>query len=240
MSNDWYPQDKKELDSLLEKFLSQKVNLKQKTINGIIIPHAGYEYSGSVAGKAYALLKDSKQKKAIILSPSHYVPLTGIVSHSRQEWNTPLGKIEITDNTCQKTDISQEHAIGNQVPFLQKLGIKEILPIMVGEITIEQAEQIAKQIRNFDGIIIISTDLSHFLPYDEAKKKDQETIKAIESLNSKKLLSIDNSACGIFPLLILIELCKLNKWKPKLIEYKNSGDIIGDKSRVVGYSSFFF
>ena len=236
---EWYPSDKEELNGFLEDFMKDKPKIDAKAVNGVIVPHAGYEYSGKIAGKAYALLKGTKHKKAIILAPSHYFPLNKATSHTESEWITPLGKIKVNQNGFEKTNISQEHAIDNQVPFLQKLGIKEILPLVVGEIDSDEAREIAEKIARIkDSLVIVSTDLSHFLPYQEAEKEDRETIKSIESLDGKKLG--ENSACGIFPLLILIELCKIKKFKPKLIEYKNSGDITGDKSGVVGYASFFF
>ena len=241
MSNAWYPQDKKELNGLLEQFLSQEKEAEHRQIHGLIVPHAGYAYSGALAGKAYAMLKSTKHKKAIILAPSHYFPLSKAASHSESEWITALGKIRVNQNGFERTNISQEHAIDNQIPFLQKLGFREILPLVVGEIGIEEAHEIAEKIAGIkDSIIIISTDLSHFLPYQQAIKKDGETIKAIESLEPEKLLKIDNCACGIFPLLILIELCRMKKFMPKLLEYKNSGDITGDKSSVVGYACFAF
>jgi|SRR3989338_8056757 len=237
---EWYPQDKKELSKVIDKFLEQKLELKQKQINGLIVPHAGYSFSGEIVGKAYALLKEQKPKIAIILAPSHYLPLSGIASHNQPNWQTSLGNIDIIDNNFHKIDISKEHAIDNQVPFLQKLGFKKILPLVIGEITREQAKEIASEISKIEAIIIVSTDLSHFLPYNEAVKKDKETIKAIENLDSEKLSKIENSACGIYPLKIIVELCKIKNWMPKLIEYKNSGDITGDKSSVVGYASFCF
>jgi len=239
MSN-WYPEDKKELNNLLEKFLSQKGRTKIKEIHGLIVPHAGYEFSGEIAGKAYSLLKQNKNKKAIILSPSHYISLNGATSHNESEWITSLGKIKVNQQGFLKQNISQEHAIDNQIPFLQKLGFNEILPLIVGEISQEQAKQIAEKLIKLGGILIISTDLSHFLSYEEAKNKDKETIKAIEELNTEKLQNNENSACGIYPLMIALELCKIKKYKPELIEYKNSGDITGDKDSVVGYSSFSF
>ncbi len=241
MSNAWYPQDKKELNGLLEQFLSQETEAEHRQIHGLIVPHAGYAYSGALAGKAYAMLKNSKHKKAIILAPSHYFPLSKATSHTESEWITALGKIRVNQNGFERTNISQEHAIDNQIPFLQKLGFREILPLVVGEIDIEEAREIAEKLAGIkDSIIIISTDLSHFLPYEQAIKKDKETIKAIESLDAEKLLKIDNCACGIFPLLALIELCGIKKFRPKLLEYKNSGDITGDKSNVVGYACFAF
>lgn len=236
---EWYPKDKKELNNLLEKFLKIKnKNGIAKVIHGLIVPHAGYSYSGEIAGEAYRLLKSSNQKKAMIIAPSHYIPLRGILSPKQSVWKTPMGEIKIIDYGFKKADISQEHAISNQIPFLQKLGFNEIIPIIIGEINSQEARIIAKQISDFKGIFIISSDLSHFLPSKQAVKKDKETIKAILNLDSEKLLSIENSACGIFPLLIIIELCKIKGWKPKLITYKNSGDITHDEKRVVGYASF--
>jgi AmmeMemoRadiSam system protein B len=244
----WYPQNKEELSKLIDSYLSQKsdTSIKQKNINGLIVPHAGYAFSGEIAGKAFSFLKNQKNndnKTAVILSPSHYIPLQGIATHNKQDWITPLGIINVINSNFKtaKINISQEHAIDNQIPFLQKLNFKNILPILVGEISLEQAKQIAKELSKIDNVIfVLSTDLSHFLPYEEAKARDKETIKAIENLDANKLISIENSACGIYPLLILIELCKLKNIKPKLIEYKNSGDITRDKSRVVGYCSMVF
>jgi len=238
---EWYPQDKKELNSILKSFLAEKPKIKQNSIHGIIVPHAGYVYSGKISGKAYSLLKGKEDSIAIILAPSHYVSLKGIASHNQQSWKTALGSIKVIDSEFPKQDISSEHAIGNQIPFLQKLGFKKILPLMVGEITKERAEQTAESLTKIkNAVFIVSTDLSHFLSYEQALKKDKETINAIGNLNSEKLAEAENSACGAFPLLILLEICGLKNWKPKLIEYKNSGDITGDKERVVGYAGFWF
>ena len=243
MSN-WYPQDKKDLNQLLDKYLNQEIKRPKKfvssDIHGIIVPHAGYDFSGEITGKAYSSLKGSKQKKAIILAPSHYFELNNATSHNESEWITPLGKIKVNQRGFLKQNISQEHAIDNQIPFLQKLDFNEILPIVVGEINQEEAKQIAEKLIKLEGIFIFSTDLSHFLSYENAKEKDNETIKAIETLDTEKILNIENSACGIYPLLVLIELCKIKKWKPRFIEYKNSGDITGDKDSVVGYCSMIF
>jgi AmmeMemoRadiSam system protein B len=282
MNINWYPKDKFELNSLLDKFLDIKKtfcvphlerrglfvgflddprfktaklrpsskelgfksrDIKQKefkNIHGIIVPHAGYEYSGQIAAKAYNLLKDLKYKKAILLAPSHYKIIDLLATSNKNTWETPLGSVDITENEFPKENISKEHAIDNQIPFLQKLNFKEILPLLIGQIDMQQAKTIAKKLVKLDGIFIISTDLSHFLPYEEAIKSDNKILEAIQKLDSKKLKKIDNSACGIFPLMIMNELCKIKKWKPKLIEYKNSGDVTGDKSSVVGYASLVF
>ncbi|MEM0465484.1 MAG: AmmeMemoRadiSam system protein B [Candidatus Pacearchaeota archaeon] len=237
----WYPQDKDELNKLVDSYLNQELNLKVKPfkINGLIVPHAGYEYSGSVAGKAFSLLKNKKIEKAIILGPSHYIPLTRVVTSDQIEWSTPLGKIKLYNKDFPTTNIEEEHSIKNQVPFLQKIGIKKIMPLMVGKIMPEQAKSIAEKIFKEPAVFVFSTDLSHFKNYEIANKIDKSTIKIIQNLEIENFQNID--ACGFYPLLIMMYLCKLLNVKPNLIEYKNSGDITGDKYHgVVGYASFWF
>lgn len=239
MANAWYPQDKNELNEMLEGFLKSKRKIKEK-IQGIIVPHAGYAYSGKIAGKAYSMLKGKRNKLVVIIGPSHYFALREIAMHNQKSWKTPFGDIKIakTKINFTKANFLIEHAIDNQIPFLQKLGFKEILPLIVGEISEEQAKDIAKKLAKINAIFIFSSDLSHFLSYEEAVKKDKEAIRAIENLDIDAL--DENSACGIFPFRIFMELAKIKRWKPRLIEYKNSGDVTGDKSSVVGYASFYF
>ena len=234
---EWYPNNPKELKKLINKFLSQKIENLPKKINGLIVPHAGYFYSGSVAGTAYSLIKNN-QKKAIVIGPSHYTPISGIITTNKKEWQTPLGKIKIFNKCFKKSDIENEHSIKNQIPFLQFIKTPEIMPLMVGEINFDEARIYAKKLSKINAIFIFSTDLSHFKNYYDANLIDKNSIKIIENLEIEKFNDID--ACGYFPLMILLELCKIKKTKPKLIQYKNSGDITGEKSSVVGYSSFYF
>lgn len=234
----WYPEHKQELESALKKYLKSNIKNKIKKINGLIVPHAGYEYSGAIAGKTFSLLKNKKIKKAVIIGPSHYVYLNDAITTNRDFWETPLGKIKTFNPSFVHADIYHEHSIKNQLPFLQGLNFKEIMPLMIGQISLEKAKEIAKKISKIPAVYIFSTDLSHFLSYDEAVKKDKQTIEIIENLDFNNIKKID--ACGIYPLLVLFHLCKLKKTKPKLIQYKNSGDITGDKEAVVGYAGFYF
>lgn len=249
----WYPSNKKELEEFIDNSFNQAnygedasqkplgVWDKEKPmkIHGIIVPHAGYEYSGAIAGKAFSIIKNKKIEKAIVLGPSHYIPLNKIVTSDKFQWETPLGKIKLFNIGFPTIDIEQEHSIKNQIPFLQKLGVKEVMPLMIGEILPEQAKQTAEKIAKQNALFVFSTDLSHFLQYDNAKQRDKSTIKIIENLELDNWKNLD--ACGIYPLLIMFHLCKILNTKPHLIEYKNSGDVIGDKYHgVVGYGSFWF
>ncbi len=234
----WYPHEKERLEKELDRFLSEKTDKKLDKINGLIVPHAGYEFSGKVAGKAFSLIKDKKINRAVILGPSHYIPLSGVLTLNKEQWETSLGDVKTFDIDFKKAKIEQEHSIDNQVPFLQRMGIREIMPLMVGEITNEQAIAIAEKLSKIPALYVFSTDLSHFLPYEQAVKKDKETIRLIESLDLQNFHKID--ACGFYPLLIMMHLCRLKGLKPQLVDYKNSGDITGEKDSVVGYASFYF
>lgn len=234
----WYPENKKELEKELDKFLNQNIKKTPKEVHGLIVPHAGYEFSGAIAGKAFSLLKEKKINKAIVLGPSHYSYLSDIVTTNSPHIHLSIGEIKFFNTNFPAQDISQEHSITNQYPFLQKIGISKVMPLMIGEITNDKAKEVAEKISKEKSVYIFSTDLSHFLPYNSAIKTDKKTIKIIKDLDLKKFNEIN--ACGKFPLLIMMHLCRINKWKPRLIEYKNSGDVTGEKSSVVGYASFCF
>lgn len=235
----WYPQQKGELDALLDKLLKCN-NRFSGEIHGIIVPHAGYAYSGAVAGKAFSYFKNLKNERVIILSPSHYVGLRGLAKHNENYLRTPLGKIKLFEGkaNAEEIDLSNEHAIGNQIPFLQKLGFQEIFPLVVGSITLQEAKRIAEILSREKGVFVVSADLSHFLEYKKALEKDRKTIEVIENLDLDNAGQIDS--CGFFPILVAMNLCKINGWKPKLVKYENSGDVTGDKKSVVGYASFCF
>src|SRR4030043_703409 len=103
----WYTQNKKELEEELDRFLSQKPNKRE--IHGLIVPHAGYKFSGEIAGKAFSFLKKEKKEKAVIIAPSHYTTLKGILTSNKKEWYTPLGKISIFNEKFDEGDIEREH-----------------------------------------------------------------------------------------------------------------------------------
>ena len=150
----WYPESKLELEEFIDNTFKKKPKINSKKINGLIVPHAGYEYSGDIAGRAFSLLKGKKLDRAIVIGPSHYVSLLGALTSKSEEWKTPLGTIKIGKINLPLGDIEKEHSIKNQIPFLQKIGIKEIISIMVGEITNEEAKELAKKISKISAIYI--------------------------------------------------------------------------------------
>jgi AmmeMemoRadiSam system protein B len=233
-SGGWYPEEKEELVRDLKAYINNSALKSPQEVHGLIVPHAGYVYSGAIAGRAYALLKSVKKKKVIIFGPSHYEGFYGIKVAQLNE--TPLGKVKIMQNNFKI--IEHDHSVDNQIPFLQYLGFEEFLPLVVGDVSLEDAKRFAEQFFSEDALFIFSTDLSHFLPYEDAVKKDKKTIEIIERVALDEIKDID--ACGIHPLSVLFYLCQKKNWIPHLIEYKNSGDVTGDKTKVVGYASFWF
>jgi AmmeMemoRadiSam system protein B len=247
----WYPSSKEELEKIIDGFF---VNAEKKakaegfksdfkSIKGVIVPHAGYAYSGQIAAYAYWILKknlkDISKKIAIVFGPSHYFYFHGLLGHNQGYWETPLGKLEVKNLAGIKTaNIKQEHSIDNQIPFLQRIGIKKVMPICVGEISLDEAKAIAQKIRKLlaNAVLVFSTDLSHFYSQEIAKSIDKKSIEAIEKVEIERARSIE--ACGIYPLLILLWLCKLKGLRPMLIEYKTSGDVTGQLNSVVGYAAF--
>ncbi len=252
----FYPRDKDTLQKMLVSFF-QKVRLdtsfqekikkiRPSDIHGLIVPHAGYIYSGRTAAYAYSLLKKIKPKKILLFGPNHTVPLSGVSFADYNRWETPLGKINSTvENRISSPLVSyentahlQEHCLEVQLPFFQHtLKDFQIAPAIVGELTESEIKSFVKLIKEkfTDYFIVISTDLSHYLSQDAAEKEDKRTINSITNLNSLNL-----NACGRFPLAVAIELCKLNHWQPTLLHYTTSAEASRDASRVVGYASLFF
>ncbi|MFH1181994.1 MAG: AmmeMemoRadiSam system protein B [Candidatus Woesearchaeota archaeon] len=238
----FYPDDKEELSEMIQGFLSK---VPEQTVPGelkaIIVPHAGYEYSGQVAACAYSLLKAVAPKKILIVGPSHYAYFFGAVGDTNEYWETPLGMVKVTSSGLQKFEEAhiREHSIEVQVPFLQSvLKDFEIMPVTTGD---DDSDEIAEQIKPFlkDHFLVVSSDLSHFHSYADASKLDKATCGAIETIDLKTLKA-DGEACGMRAITATLRLAKELGWKCKLLCYKNSGDVTGDKTKVVGYASMAF
>jgi len=245
----FYPSDPKELKEMIESFYEEAID--QPTIGKVLIaPHAGLVYSGPIAASCYAPLKKraSEINKVILIGPSHYVGFLGMAVPSVDQFETPLGKIRIDKESREKALTCdevitydqahmQEHSLEVHLPFLQEsLGDFTLLPVVIGDSSPETVSKLLLKLwGDSDTLIIISTDLSHFMTYDNASKTDAETCKKIEKLDSN-FNHLD--ACGSRPLHGFIQAAKAKNIFPKLIDLRNSGDTSGSKDRVVGYASF--
>ncbi|MGL1936165.1 MAG: AmmeMemoRadiSam system protein B [Fibrobacterales bacterium] len=218
-------------------------------VHAIVVPHAGYIYSGAVAAYAYTLLSRSMIEKVVLLGPSHQYYFKGLGLDSADQWELPLGiqqltmpgaewlaggVVSVTGEAHQK-----EHSLEVQIPFIQRtLPEARIIPIIIGEI--DSLDAAAKQINGLlddKTLLVVSTDLSHFLTYDAANVRDSETI---EMVLSNEIITDQERACGRVGVNILTRIAQQRNWKSSLLKYLNSGDTAGDHSRVVGYSAFAF
>ena len=216
----------------------------------LIVPHAGYIYSGAVAAHAYDELAAARGtvKRVVLLGPAHYVAGRGLALPTSEAFETPLGRIpvdaeavrslaELKQVVKSEPAHAQEHSLEVQLPFLQKmLGEFTLVPLAVGAATNEEVAQVLERLWGGpETLIVISTDLSHYHPYDEAKRIDGATLARICGFATD---ISHEEACGATPLNGLLALAGKKKLAIRMLSACNSGDTAGGKARVVGYCSF--
>lgn len=249
----FYAKSELMLRSQLDNFFNNsKKEYDGQNIKAMIVPHAGYIYSGQIAMHAYKqlyldlLLQENDFFKIIILAPSHQEYFKGYSITPVSFYKTPFGKIKVADSNLINSNYNyrslqeKEHSIEVQLPFLQYIFKKankdfEILPILLGDLSSTQRQKLITDLKKEiteNTIIIVSSDLSHYLEYNQAKELDQKSIDQILGLGK------DIEACGKEGILILNEI--FGDLDKKVLDYKNSGDIILDKTAVVGYTSIIY
>lgn len=218
----------------------------------VIVPHAGYIYSGPVAASAYALLEQGRNiyRRVVLLGPVHRVPVRGLALPCTEGFATPLGIVPLDlDAIAKIADLPQvveydaahahEHSLEVQLPFLQAvLDDFKLVPLAVGDATPQEVAEVLERLWGGpETLIVISSDLSHFRPYREAQHIDGITAQAI--LDLRWPLSHEQ-ACGGTPVNGMLLAAQRHHLKPQLLNLHNSGDTAGDKARVVGYGAFAF
>jgi AmmeMemoRadiSam system protein B/AmmeMemoRadiSam system protein A len=262
----FYPSDKKLLEQKLDGFLKETEGRAQKSstaLFGLISPHAGYDYSGKVAAVAYRQIAGKPYRTIFLLGPSHYVSFPGVSIYPYGAWETPLGKIPIDDQLAaalmeqcgfvryQAPAFEREHSLEVQLPFLQKvLENFKIVPMVMGKLSGPElralADHLTTRIEQNPGrvLIIASSDMSHYHPYHEATAMDKTTLKQIEAMDlrmlRKSLESGTSELCGSQAVTTLMRVAENIGARVKVLEYANSGDVTGDKTRVVGYGAVGF
>jgi MEMO1 family protein len=222
---------------------------RHPTPKALIVPHAGYVYSGPIAARAYARLAGARKRirRVVLLGPAHRVPLQGLALPDTQAFATPLGQVEIDQHALallsglpqvvvSAAAHAQEHALEVQLPFLQSvLAHFTLVPLVVGNATAAQvAEVLALLWGGPETLIVVSTDLSHYLPYRTAQACDQDTVQHMLNLDSS---ITHQQACGGTPVNGLLLAAREHHLHAELLGICNSGDTAGDKARVVGYAA---
>jgi MEMO1 family protein len=226
-------------------------------VRALIVPHAGYYYSGQTAAYAYGAVKDKEYDAVIVVGPSHRKYFRGISVFPGDAYRTPLGDVvvhkELRDELVDRNlgiELSEnghedEHSIEVQLPFLQLLyGSFEFVPVIMGDQSSDFVKKLAKKLesvlKNKNVLLVASTDLSHYHPYETAMIMDKRLISSVERYNPDELMSrIEErsvEACGGGPMVSVMQASKLlGCKKASVLNYCTSGDVSGDKSAVVGY-----
>ena len=247
----FYPADPVVLSKTVDELLAAVAPDADPPPKAIIAPHAGYVYSGPVAATAYARLQSlrGQVRHVVLLGPVHRVPVQGLAASTAEAFETPLGRIpanrEARARVLQLPDVklhdaahAQEHSLEVHLPFLQRvLGDFDLLALAVGDARPEQVARVLETVWGGDDtLIVISTDLSHYLDYDTARALDRQTTQAIEALRFEDIGH--EQACGLGPVSGLMLYARRHGRRLRLLDLRNSGDTAGDKRRVVGYAAF--
>jgi MEMO1 family protein len=250
----FYPEDARTLERDLTILLEQAGEraLAPGFPKLVIVPHAGYVYSGPIAASAYATLLPARGivRRVVLLGPCHRVPVRGLALPEAEAFQTPLGRVAVDAEAVaalralpQVADSAathaQEHALEVQLPFLQHvLGEFSLVPLVVGDVDPRAVADVLERLWGGpETLIVISSDLSHYLPYQAARDADGATVQSILALETR--LSHEQ-ACGATPIAGALVAARRRGLSPELLDCRNSGDTAGDKRQVVGYASFAF
>jgi hypothetical protein len=245
----FYPHDATELRSQIAELL--EVNSREGVPpKALIVPHAGYLYSGPVAAAAYSRLRSvaAQIERVVLLGPSHRIPLEGIALPGSDAFETPLGKVEVDKAACEsllaleqicESEIAHrmEHSLEVHLPFLQVVLPKfMIVPMVVGNAEPEEvAEAIDCLWGDTETLIVVSSDLSHYHSYAEAEEMDAETTQAIQNLDNH----LDGEqACGCMAINGMMVVARKRGLHASVIDLRNSGDTAGCRESVVGYGAY--
>lgn len=260
VAGSFYPNDAQTLRDMLIRYLTAvrppatvPKTSPQARIKAIIVPHAGYVYSGPVAASAYARLAEARNtiKRVVLLGPAHWVPVHGLAVSSAETFLTPLGRVTV-DQTAVATLLAlpqvhisdeahaPEHSLEVQLPFLQVvLDDFSIVPLVVGDATPSEVEEVLNAL--WDGpetLVVISSDLSHYYDYVTAKQLDRAASRAIQALRSEDL-SVEQ-ACGQHAIQGVLLAARSHGLNATTLDLRNSGDTAGPRDHVVGYGAYAF
>lgn len=251
----FYPRERDRLATMLDRLMAQAepadAQAPDHAPKAIIAPHAGYDFSGGLAARAYRRLAPARGtvSRIVLLGPCHRVPVRGLAATSAAAWRTPLGEVPIDraalDSLADLPQVrehddahAREHSLEVHLPFLQKtLGDFALVPFAVGSASAEEVAEVLERLWGGpETRIVISTDLSHFHDYDTARALDGRTAEAIERLDWRAVDT--DQACGRVPLSGMLSLAERRGLSVDRVGLCSSGDTAGPRDRVVGYGAW--
>ncbi len=247
----FYPADAKSLREAVTSMLAA-TRPQERCPKALVVPHAGYVYSGEVAASAYGLLRSHGEgiRRVVLLGPAHRIALTGLAAPTATVFQTPLGAVNIDQRAIQailrlpsvvRSDAAHqwEHCLEVQLPFIQVLLPQaQIVPLVLGAVGADAVAGVMEQLwGGAETLFVVSSDLSHYHRYGQAQRMDRATSERILKLEGP--LSGDE-ACGCGAINGLLRVARRRGLHAELLDLRNSGDTSGDKATVVGYGAFAF
>lgn len=249
----WYPAAPHALRESVRAWLAGPADAPAPPAAGhvpaIIAPHAGHIYSGAVAGRAFAATT-GPYARVVIVGPAHRVGFRGVSGADFSALVTPLGSLPVDRDalaaleaagliTCDPAPHVDEHCVEVLLPFVaETLGLVPVLPLLAGHATAAEVARVLDAALRPDDLLVVSTDLSHFHPYDDARARDLATLDRVAHLRGGDLGGED--ACGYLGVRASLALARARGWTPTVLAYQSSGDTAGDRESVVGYGAVAF
>jgi MEMO1 family protein len=253
VAGSFYPADPARLAATVDHLLAEAGSVRlDRPLRAIVVPHAGYLYSGAVAAASWAAVRAMTPMAArvVLAGPAHFVPLHGACVPAATRWRVPTGEVEIDDDLRALAEAAgarsddrphePEHSLEVQLPFLLRVagaGVRA-LPVAVGEMGRGPAAELLERLVEESDLLVVSTDLSHYHDDATARRLDRGTVEAIVARDPAAIG--DLAACGVFALRGLVELAARRGWHARLLDRRTSADAGGDFDRVVGYAAIAF
>ncbi|KEQ19080.1 AmmeMemoRadiSam system protein B [Endozoicomonas numazuensis] len=249
VSGAFYPDQQELLQTVVTNLMSEATE-RELSPKVLIVPHAGYIYSGAIAASGYKQLEPFRRqiRRVVLLGPSHQLAFEGIALPDCEAYSTPIGDIPLDIDAIKSLERfsqiqtldaahAREHSLEVQCPFLQNaLDNFKLIPLVVGDASPYSVAEIIDFLwGGEETLIVISSDLSHYLTYEEAKHRDSQTTKAIEQMSCALT---GGQACGCYPLNGMLKVAQRRGMEVVTLDVRNSGDTAGDKTRVVGYGAY--
>ena len=251
VAGSFYPGSRADLSELVDRLLRDAhPHAEPQAPKAIVVPHAGYVYSGPIAASAFKLFEPIAEriKRIILLGPAHRVYLDGLAAPGADALATPLGKVPVDNDVLANVPEvasdprahAREHSLEVEIPFLQRVAPNAgIVPLVVGNASPEQVGRVLERLWDGpDTRIVISSDLSHYLPYDEGRRLDSRTARRICSLGGLPIHS--DEACGASGINGLMWVARKKHLRGEILDLRSSGDTAGPRDEVVGYGAFAF
>lgn len=244
----FYPGDPALLASTVDKFVAEAAPPPDEPLAAAyVVPHAGYRFSGATAAHVYArlALHADRISRVVLVGPAHFVPLKGCAVPTAQRWSTPLGEIDVDPSAAtlgaaaDDAPHAPEHSLEVQIPFLQRVvPHATVIPVAVGATPHDDVMAVISAALGPGTVVLCSTDLSHYLTEEEARRQDARTAQAILGLDPAAIGVRD--ACGVYALRGTLAWARHGELRAVQLALDTSARTSGDTSRVVGYPAFQF